>query len=178
MLMTHYRQPIDWTVKRLEECEQIIHRWQQAAAGHGNFTRQDTLPPDIAAALQDDLNTTKVIAALHERAHPANLHDGRSHRELAFVGQWLGVLTDFISWKHWHDERDAEIRNGLDKDRISNLIAARLEARKAKNWAESDRIRDELAAQGIQLKDSKNAKTGEIETTWEVRATGVTEAKQ
>jgi cysteinyl-tRNA synthetase len=52
---------------------------------------------------------------------------------------------------------------------IGQLIAARLAARKATNWAESDRIRDELAAMGIQLKDSKNPETGEIETTWEVK---------
>jgi len=54
-------------------------------------------------------------------------------------------------------------------DRIGNLIAARLEARKRKDFAESDRIRDELAAMGIQLKDSRNKETGEIETTWEVK---------
>jgi cysteinyl-tRNA synthetase len=52
---------------------------------------------------------------------------------------------------------------------VEALITARLAARKAKNWAESDRIRDELAAMGIQLKDSKNPQTGEIETTWEVK---------
>jgi cysteinyl-tRNA synthetase len=57
----------------------------------------------------------------------------------------------------------------LDHDKVANLIAARLEARKRKDFAESDRIRDELAAMGIQLKDSRNKETGEIETTWEVK---------
>ena len=49
------------------------------------------------------------------------------------------------------------------------LIAARSTARTDKNWTESDRIRDELGAMGIQLKDAKNPETGEIETTWEVK---------
>ena len=52
---------------------------------------------------------------------------------------------------------------------VRSQSSARGEARKAKNWAESDRIRDELAAMGIQLKDAKNKETGEIETTWEVK---------
>ena len=51
---------------------------------------------------------------------------------------------------------------------ISGLITARSEARKRKDFKESDRIRDELAKMGIALKDSKNKETGEIETTWEV----------
>ena len=57
---------------------------------------------------------------------------------------------------------------GADWVRLIGLTAARLEARKRKDFAESDRIRDELAAMGIALKDSKNKETGEIETTWEV----------
>ena len=56
---------------------------------------------------------------------------------------------------------------GLES-KVGELIAARLEARKRKDFKESDRIRDELAKMGIALKDSKNKETGEIETTWEV----------
>ncbi len=57
----------------------------------------------------------------------------------------------------------------FDEAKVTALIAARLEARKRKDFKESDRIRDELAAMGIQLKDAKNKDTGEIETTWEVK---------
>src|SRR5690606_20994356 len=55
------------------------------------------------------------------------------------------------------------------EDRVAKLIEARTAARKAKNFAEADRIRDELAAMGVQLKDSKDPVTGEIVTTWEVK---------
>ncbi|MEJ2125878.1 MAG: hypothetical protein P8Y47_14105 [Alphaproteobacteria bacterium] len=56
----------------------------------------------------------------------------------------------------------------LDADTVETLIAARIAARKAKNWAEADRIRDELVAMGIVLMDAKDPETGEIVTTWEV----------
>jgi cysteinyl-tRNA synthetase len=52
---------------------------------------------------------------------------------------------------------------------IEEMIAARLAARAAKNWAESDRIRDELAARGVALKDAKDPATGELRTTWEAK---------
>ncbi len=55
-----------------------------------------------------------------------------------------------------------------DEDRVDELIVARNAARKAKNFKEADRIRDELAAMGIELKDAKDPKTGELVTTWEV----------
>ena len=55
-----------------------------------------------------------------------------------------------------------------DEDHVDALIAARHAARKAKDFKEADRIRDELAAMGIELKDAKDPKTGELVTTWEV----------
>ena len=55
----------------------------------------------------------------------------------------------------------------VDDRKVEALIAARNAARKAKNFKEADRIRDELAAMGIQLKDAKDPATGEIVTTWE-----------
>lgn len=57
----------------------------------------------------------------------------------------------------------------VEKIMVEELVTARLEARKAKNWAESDRIRDELLAMGIQIKDVKDPATGELKTEWEVR---------
>ena len=60
-------------------------------------------------------------------------------------------------------------RRGVDTDFVSRAITTRLEARKAKNFAEADRIRNELDAMGIALKDAKDPATGEIVTTWEVK---------
>ncbi len=66
----------------------------------------------------------------------------------------------------------------IDTKKIEELVTARNDARKARNFKEADHIRDELAAMGIQLKDAKDPATGEIVTTWEVRASGATEVKR
>lgn len=152
MLKTHYRQPIDFTVKGLEEGWKTLDEWYAIAAdvapGH---------PSDgLIEALSDDLNTAKAIAELHAaKGDPATL--SASLRLLGFLGE---------SAADWAARRPAA---DIDEAKVNALIAARLDARKAKNFAESDRIRDELAAMGVVLKDSKNKDTGEIETSWDVK---------
>lgn len=153
MLRTHYRQPIDWTRKSLEESARILDGWRAAIeAAEGNAPAQS-----VVDALMDDLNTPAVIAELHKLGNAGDHRLGSTLRFLGFSGETLRAKA----------EKQAETAGAM-ADRVAPLIAARLEARKRKDFAESDRIRDELAAMGIALKDSKNKQTGEIETTWEV----------
>ncbi|HUJ38684.1 MAG TPA: cysteine--tRNA ligase, partial [Hyphomicrobium sp.] len=76
----------------------------------------------------------------------------------------LLIGVDVRSYARWLRTRDMN----MSSDKVESLLAARFEARKRKDFKEADRIRDELAAMGIALKDSKDPKTGEIVTTWEV----------
>lgn len=152
MLKTHYRQPIDFTIKGLEDGWKTLDEWYAIAA--------DVAPgrpaEGLIEALSDDLNTAKAIAELHAvKGDPATL--SASLRLLGFLGE---------SASAWAARRPAA---DIDEGRVKALIAARLEARKAKNFAESDRIRDELVAMGVVLMDAKNKNTGEIETTWDVK---------
>jgi cysteinyl-tRNA synthetase len=112
------------------------------------------------------LNTPKAITLLHSmcdvvrEGNPDNAA-GRFKR----AAQLMGLMQ--TSAEEW----DAAKRGGLDVDEaaIEAAIAERLAARAAKDFATSDRIRDELAAKGIQLKDGKNPDTGEAVTTWEIK---------
>ena len=156
MLRTHYRQPIDWTKKGLEESQKILTGW--FSLEDVITSDRDAIAPAVVEALEDDLNTPKAIAELHGLA---SAKDGKS------LGAALGFLGFDGSTLRAADERAAE--NALAvSSKVAPLIEARLEARKRKDFKESDRIRDELAAMGIMLKDIKNKDTGEIETSWEV----------
>ncbi len=150
MLMTHYREPIDFSVKRLEEAERLLAKWPAADAGDAKVDQS------VLDALADDLNTVAAVQALHALAQAANA-DPEKLPVFAASAALLGVLPK-------RAEVDAAIAAAVD-----SLVAMRLEMLKAKNFAEADRIRDELSAKGIQLKDGKDKETGERVTTWELK---------
>jgi cysteinyl-tRNA synthetase len=161
MLRTHYRQPIDWTLKALEEAESTIDTWYEIVgdAGPGVFCA------DVTNALLDDLNTPRAIAALHELRRPASEGSPGARASLRVGANMLGLLTRTA--QDWIGQQQRLIK--VDREIVDERISAREAARKAKNFAEADRIRDELAAMGIQLMDRKDPATGEITTEWEVR---------
>ncbi|MEZ2220834.1 cysteine--tRNA ligase [Rhizobium sp. RCC_161_2] len=150
MLMTHYREPIDFSVKRLEEAERLLAKWPAADIGNAK--------PDatVLAALADDLNTVVAIQALHALAQAANA-DASILPVFAASAALLGLLPEKV-------EMDDAVASEIDA-----RVRARLELLKAKNFAEADKIRDVLLAEGIQLKDGKDPATGERITTWEVK---------
>jgi cysteinyl-tRNA synthetase len=147
MLSTHYRQPINWTVKGLEDAEKALSSFFDAASADAEARPA----PGVLEALADDLNTPQAIAEMHALRSPA----GRKTLAgtLAFFGFRAG---EFAAWRTARAPAPT-----LGRDEIERRIAARLDARKAKNFAEADRIRDELAALGVVLRDSKDG------TTWE-----------
>jgi cysteinyl-tRNA synthetase len=150
MLMTHYREPIDFSVKRLEEAERLLAKWPAADIG-------DAVPDQtVLDALSDDLNTVAAVQALHALAQAANA-DPEKLPSFAASAALLGVLPKKA-------EMDEAIVAAVDA-----LVAMRLEMLKAKNFAEADRIRDDLSAKGIQLKDGKDKDSGERVTTWELK---------
>ncbi len=140
MLRTHYRQPIDFTLAGLKESWKALERWYEV-------TEPLVDPaPNVAffEALSDDLNTPAAIASLHQAD------------EMALAGG-LG----FLGFSNVQLKIAAKVQ--VDTVAIAAAIEARLAARKAKNFAESDRIRDELLGKGIVLKDGPQG------TTWELK---------
>ncbi|NTF41468.1 cysteine--tRNA ligase [Rhizobium rhizogenes] len=150
MLMTHYREPIDFSVKRLEEAERLLAKWPAADIS-------DAAPDaTVVAALADDLNTVTAVQALHALAQAANA-DANLLPVFAASAALLGLLP-----------KKAEVDAAVASD-IDAKVSQRLELLKAKNFAEADKLRDALLAEGIQLKDGKDPATGERITTWEVK---------
>ena len=147
MLRTHYRQPIDWTLKSLEESWRILEGFfNNAGAVHAEAGR---IGKAVLEALSDDLNTPKAIAELHALDRPGAQNElGETLKALGFVGNLSSPKAE----------------TAVDEATVNGLISARLDARKAKNWAESDRIRDELAKMGIAIKDNKDGTT-----SWELK---------
>jgi cysteinyl-tRNA synthetase len=170
MLMTHYRQPIDWTVKTLTEARSSLLRWAEVVRGAD--PRDSKFAPAVVAALENDLNTPEAIAELHRLAKlakstSANDNPAEAIDQLMWALSFLGfedhqlLLRENRALDHAVDESVKVV--------VEKKIAARNAARKAKDFKEADRIRDELSAMGIQLKDSKDSATGVIVTTWEVK---------
>jgi len=154
MLQTHYRQPINWTIAGLREAQRTLDHWYviagDAAPGY--------LCADALDALADDLNTPKAFAALYELRSEAVKGAKPAAACLKTSAQLIGLMQK--SPAEWSAFRLASL--AIDEGKVVGLIDARNAARKVKDFKESDRIRDELAAMGVVLKDSKEG------TTWEI----------
>ena len=162
MLGTHYRQPIDWTVDRLVQARSTMMEFAQMLAG---VAPAEAPHSDVVAALSDDLNTPSAISIIHGIAKSA-ARNAEAARQLKATLQFMGVYAD---------EQKADFAVGMetrsvDAAKVDALIAARSAARRNKDFKEADRIRGELAAMGVELRDSKDKATGEIVTTWEVKS--------
>ena len=156
MLMTHYRQPIDWTRSATEQAAVALDSFQHVT--RTAEARDGRISGTVLEALGDDLNTPQVIAELHRLAAEARKGNFYAACDLKSTCRFLGLNLIEVGLQ---DIRRRQ-RGDIDEGKITALIEARAKARAARNFAESDRIRDELGAMGVVLKDSKEG------TTWEV----------
>jgi cysteinyl-tRNA synthetase len=159
MLLTHYRQPINWTAERLHEAKKECFDFLFATAG---IEPTVEVPDELIAALADDLNTSEAITVLRGLAKDG-IRNAKKVVQLASALNFLGLnllKNEYVKIPVF--AMTGANTEELAKRRIEQLIEQRAVARKAKNFKESDRIRDELAAMGVVLKDSKDG------TTWEI----------
>jgi cysteinyl-tRNA synthetase len=154
MLKTHYRSPMDWTSKGLEESAKTLDDWYGIAADVKGEESSDA----VIDALSDDLNTPQMIASLHGLRNSAASGNDRDRGQFAASLRLLGFLSE--SAAEWQSRKQQA--SGVDAKRIDRLISDRAAARARKDFKESDRIRDELASMGVVIKDSKEG------TTWEI----------
>lgn len=154
MLKTQYRSPVDWTVKGLEESAKTLDDWYAVAADQTG----GEVSPKVIEALYDDLNTPLVVAALHGLRNSAAAGNEADRVTFAASLRMLGFLSETAAV--WNDRKQQA--SGVDAAKVDALIAERTAARARKDFKESDRLRDELAAMGVVIKDSKEG------TTWEI----------
>jgi cysteinyl-tRNA synthetase len=158
MLRTHYRSPLDWTLKGTEEAARTLDDWYAVAAD----AESGTPSPAMIEALYDDLNTAQAMAVLHGLRNAASTSE-HSRKEFAGSLRLLGFLSE--SATAWNARKQQA--SGVDANAVESLIAERTAARAGKDFKESDRIRDQLAAMGVVIKDGKDA-DGKPVTTWEI----------
>jgi cysteinyl-tRNA synthetase len=156
LLNGHYRQPLDWTGETVPNARRQLDRLYgalrelegvAAEPGHGASA-------NFIAALEDDLNTPMALADLFELARQANVAPAQDKPRIKAQFQASAALLGLLqqapeAWFKW-----APAGSGVDEGEIQQLVDARAAARKAKNYAEGDRIKAKLAAMGVVIEDS------------------------
>ena len=168
MLTAQYRSPLNYTDKQLDMARAALVRLYTALRGAPTAE----VEPDaeylgrFRAAMDDDLNTPEALAVLFDLARDLNrAREDDQERAvvlaatLRHVGGVLGLLQQDPE-AFLRGLPSAEAQSGLGEDRIEALIAARTAARARRDWGEADRIRNELAEQGVVLEDGSGG------TTW------------
>jgi cysteinyl-tRNA synthetase len=192
MLMTHYRQPIDFTVERLLEAENKLKTWGNLLLDLSMWDFRQPPSLELVEILSDDLNTPEAISYLTRQENASRATEDATRQfgtDMCFLGvaPFRFLQDDFDASDDELAERRREfarlaenakrpvdnfrklsvkiaaaLKLGIDIAKTEQLIVDRMAARGVKNFKESDRIRDELAAMGVVLKDSKDG------TTWEI----------
>ena len=166
MLMTNYREPIDFSIARLVEAEKILYRWL-GCCQLIEPADMSMVSPVLLDSLSNDLSLSSAVAEFHRLRETGDETSGRILKaSLSFLGIYMDQSESDRDLEH-HDEiaiaQKADKQNA-SRDAIVRLIEDRLVARHTKNWKESDRIRDELDSMGIAIKDNKDGTT-----TWEMK---------
>ncbi|MFG1413034.1 cysteine--tRNA ligase [Xanthobacter sp. VTT E-85241] len=164
MLSTHYRQPINWTRQGIGFAAKTLDKWyriigDEPAQGAGES--ENPFEAEIAERLGDDLNSPSAITHLHHLAEVAEDVDTSSalKRRFKAAANLMGLLQDTESEWRARQAQDAAV----DAVMVEELIAARNAARKGRDFAAADHIREQLAAKGVVLMDNKDGTT-----SWEV----------
>ncbi|VEJ45145.1 cysteine--tRNA ligase [Bartonella vinsonii] len=162
MLQTHYREPLNWTAQRLVHSSNELYRWYELLRRESAYVEENEILDDsLINVLSDDLNTPNAFALLrqfYKRSDAVALANGMN---------LFGLLR-----QEWVRDGECPLfmrKASLDSKFIDQRIAERSRLIHNKEWAAADTIRDELAADGVILRDEKDPQTGERITVWEIK---------
>ena len=153
-LTTHYHQPFNFTFAGLEQAKAVLDKFYNALLKVNDIEAEQCAPnAKVVEALADDINTPAALAALHEIA--TNLNKAETMAEKARLKGEFMASAYLLGLLYQSPEAWFKGDESADEDaEIEAKIKARAEAKKNKDWATADKIRDELKAAGIVLEDS------------------------
>ncbi len=156
LMSAHYKQPLDWNDKLLEDCQNTINKWYNVYVESKNNT---DISNEILKPLNDDLNTPGYIANLHQLYEKAQKGDDNDKALFVSACQFVGLLNqnkeEWLSFK--------KSKASVSEEEILKKIDERNKARESKNYEEADKIRNELLDKGVLIED-KDGKT-----TWKFK---------
>jgi len=149
LISAHYKQPLDWNDKLLEDCQNTIDKWYNVYLASNKELDNETIQP-----LYDDINTPGYIANLHKLYDKASKGNDEDKQIFNSACNFIGLLQE--TKEEWlnHKKRKADISEA----EIENKIELRIKARADKNYKEADNIRDYLLDKGVLIED-KDGKT-------------------
>ena len=163
LLSAHYRQPLDWSAETLKACQAQLDRFYRVlyeikGADSSQELADTPLDETILEALCDDLNMPRVIAALNDLCQKASASKDPALRDqLLKAGNLIGLLEqDPAQWLGYDSsaQMGADGSDGLDPQEVSRLLEERAQAKKDKNFARADEIRDYFTGQGFTIEDT------------------------
>ena len=160
MLLTHYRQPMNWTENSLLESKKILNKWFNFFLGIDlREIEENDVESNVLLAVNDDINTPKAISELHQLFKNCNKEDKKSMKIFLNSAQLLGLMQcSADEWNNWHNHESK-----MDESKINELIKKRKLLRDQGDYNSADKIRDELDNLGIILED-KDGKT-----SWKIK---------
>jgi cysteinyl-tRNA synthetase len=149
LMRSQYRSTLDFTDAGLQDAKKELDRFYRALVRHNGMglVASETAPHEVVSPLLDDLNTPSAISAMHALANRALTGDAVAAAELLAAGDILGLLN--VSPKEW-------FQSGAHKAQIQELVQKRMMARTVKDFAEADRIREQLKDLGVIVEDGRD----------------------
>jgi len=149
LISAHYKQPLDWNDKLLEDCQNTIDKWYNVYLPSDNDLDEEIIQP-----LYDDINTPGYIANLHKLYDKANKGDEKDKQIFNSACNFIGLLQE--TKEEWLNHKKGKV--DISEEEIENKIQLRNNARANKDYKEADNIRDYLLDKGVLIED-KDGKT-------------------
>ena len=156
LMSAHYKQPLDWNDKLLNECKNTIDKWYQI---YLSLKTPLKIPNEILLPLYDDLNTPGYIANLHKLYDKANNGDDNDKKVFISACNFIGILNETkIEWHNFKKKKSL-----ISEEDILKKIELRNKAREKNDYKEADKIRDELLEKGVLIEDKDD------KTSWKIK---------